>query len=201
MLVAGAISGSLLLVYLAIGVAALALLLLIVGVLVWRDEVFGESAVSDQVVPATRELSPAGAKEQAPVAEQELPAGLGTRGRFAVPRTADGLSGESLAAESLAAESLAAESVPVAAAAGARSAESPPAESLSADALSADALSAEALSAETRPATARPTPVASVVGASALDTGSGRGRRRRRRADRGEDAVPGSPAAPPPTEP
>jgi hypothetical protein len=202
MLVAGAISGSLLLIYLAIGVAALALLLLIIGVLVWRDEVFGESAVSDQVVPATRELSPAGAKEQASVAEQELPAGLGTRGRFAVPRTADGLTGESLAAESLAAESLPAASAP----AGARPVETTPAESLAAGSLAAGSLAAESssagsLAAESRPATARPTPVASVVGASALDTGSGRGRRRRGSADRDEDAVPAPPAAPPPAEP
>ncbi len=42
LLVAGAVSGSLLVVYLAIGVAALALLMLIGGVLIWRDEIFGE---------------------------------------------------------------------------------------------------------------------------------------------------------------
>jgi hypothetical protein len=44
LLVAGAVSGTLMLVYLAIGVASLALLLLVVGVVIWRDEVFGRPA-------------------------------------------------------------------------------------------------------------------------------------------------------------
>jgi predicted lipid-binding transport protein (Tim44 family) len=44
LLVAGAVSGSLLLVYLAIGVAALALLMLVIGVVIWREELFGDSA-------------------------------------------------------------------------------------------------------------------------------------------------------------
>jgi hypothetical protein len=42
LLVAGAVSGTLVLVYLSIGVAGLALLLLVAGVLIWRDEVFGK---------------------------------------------------------------------------------------------------------------------------------------------------------------
>jgi len=41
LLVAGAVSGTLVLVYVAIVLASLALLLLIVGVFIWRDEVFG----------------------------------------------------------------------------------------------------------------------------------------------------------------
>ena len=48
LLVAGAVSGSVLVVYLAIGVAALALLMLIAGVLIWRDEIFGEQAAGRQ---------------------------------------------------------------------------------------------------------------------------------------------------------
>jgi len=45
LLIAGAVSGELTLVYVSIGLAALALLMLIVGVVVWRDEVFGPTAV------------------------------------------------------------------------------------------------------------------------------------------------------------
>ncbi len=41
LLIAGAVSGELTLVYVSIGLAAVALLMLIVGVIVWRDEVFG----------------------------------------------------------------------------------------------------------------------------------------------------------------
>ncbi len=47
LLVGGAVSGELTLVYISIGLAALALLMLIVGVAVWRDEVFGSPAASD----------------------------------------------------------------------------------------------------------------------------------------------------------
>jgi hypothetical protein len=44
LLIGGAISGELTLVYVSIGLAALALLMLIAGVAVWRDEVFGSAA-------------------------------------------------------------------------------------------------------------------------------------------------------------
>jgi len=47
LLVAGAVSGTLMLVYLAIGVASLALLLLVAGVMIWRDVVFGRPAGLD----------------------------------------------------------------------------------------------------------------------------------------------------------
>jgi hypothetical protein len=50
LLVVGAVSGTLMLVYLAIGVAGLALLLLIAGVLVWREEIFGGSAAARTAV-------------------------------------------------------------------------------------------------------------------------------------------------------
>ena len=46
LLIAGAVSGQLTLVYVSIGLAALALLMLIVGVAIWRDEVFGASAAA-----------------------------------------------------------------------------------------------------------------------------------------------------------
>src|SRR5580704_2635632 len=80
-------SGTLALVYVAIGVASLALLLLIVGVLVWRDEVFGP--VSE---PSTSSRS------EAPelIAQQEL-AGApgGWAGRPPVPAFAGGSPRES----------------------------------------------------------------------------------------------------------
>src|SRR5260370_4726914 len=43
LLAGGVLANSLLLVYLAIGAAALAAVMLTVGVVVWREEVFGES--------------------------------------------------------------------------------------------------------------------------------------------------------------
>jgi len=48
LLVAGAVSGALVLVYVAIGVAVLALILLVAGVLIWRDEVFGAEDGADR---------------------------------------------------------------------------------------------------------------------------------------------------------
>jgi hypothetical protein len=56
LLVVGAVAGDLTLVYVSIALAAVALLLLIVGVAVWRDEVFASSARRDE-----RELAAAGA--------------------------------------------------------------------------------------------------------------------------------------------
>ena len=44
LLIAGAVSGDLSLVYVSIGLAALALLMLVVGVAIWRDQVFGGKA-------------------------------------------------------------------------------------------------------------------------------------------------------------
>ena len=44
LLIAGAVSATLMLVYLAIGVASLALLMLIAGVVIWGDAVFGAQA-------------------------------------------------------------------------------------------------------------------------------------------------------------
>jgi len=46
LLIAGAVSGQLTLVYVSIGLAALALLMLIAGVVIWRDAVFGTTAVT-----------------------------------------------------------------------------------------------------------------------------------------------------------
>jgi hypothetical protein len=62
MLAVGAISGILLLVYVSIALAALALLMLIAGVIIWRDEVFGRSAssVSAGARPARDEPAVAG---------------------------------------------------------------------------------------------------------------------------------------------
>jgi len=51
LLIAGAVSGELTLVYVSIGLAALALLMLIAGVAVWRDEVFGPTAATQKAGP------------------------------------------------------------------------------------------------------------------------------------------------------
>ena len=50
LLIAGAVSGELPLVYVSIGLAALALLMLIAGVAVWRDEVFGATAATQKTL-------------------------------------------------------------------------------------------------------------------------------------------------------
>jgi hypothetical protein len=60
LLVVGAVAGDLTLVYVSIALAAVALLLLIVGVAVWRDEVFASSARRDE-----RDLAAVGAVGQA----------------------------------------------------------------------------------------------------------------------------------------
>ncbi len=52
LLVGGILTSSLLLVYLAIGVSALAAVLLVIGVVIWRDEIFGEAAVGRAQQPA-----------------------------------------------------------------------------------------------------------------------------------------------------
>ena len=44
LLVGGILTSSLLLVYLAIGVSALAAVLLVIGVVIWRDEIFNDAA-------------------------------------------------------------------------------------------------------------------------------------------------------------
>jgi len=55
LLIAGAVSGQLTLVYVSIGLAALALLMLIAGVVIWRDAVFGTTAVTQAT--ATRQAT------------------------------------------------------------------------------------------------------------------------------------------------
>ena len=52
LLVAGAIAGSLALVYVAIAIAGVALLMLIVGVVLWRDEIFERASADLAEAPA-----------------------------------------------------------------------------------------------------------------------------------------------------
>ena len=59
LLVAGILTSSLLLTYLAIGVAVLSALMLIIDVVVWRDEVFGGAAAGKAAVEKTAAV-PAG---------------------------------------------------------------------------------------------------------------------------------------------
>src|SRR5580704_129631 len=104
LLIAGAVSGDLKLVYVSIGLAALALLMLIVGVMVWRDEIFGPAASKEpspsRVAAAHTELVPAGAAGASAAADAAQAARLAGR------RAADGESarrrggGETAAASS-----------------------------------------------------------------------------------------------------
>src|SRR5215472_13767341 len=56
LLAGGVLANSLLLVYLAIGAAALAAIMLTAGVLIWREEVFGPSAAA-QAGPAAKQAA------------------------------------------------------------------------------------------------------------------------------------------------
>jgi hypothetical protein len=106
LLIAGAVSGKLLLVYVSIGLAALALLMLIVGVAVWRDEVFGPTAAgategSGRALAAVDDLSVSddvavGARR----GEDAAVASAGRSGRKAADRTSAAVEPEQLAAES-----------------------------------------------------------------------------------------------------
>src|ERR1700685_1429163 len=80
LLVAGAISGSLPLVYLAIAIAGVALLMLIAGVVVGRDEIFERASADGAEAPAGSEVP---ARAEAP-ARAEGPAGCAARAGAAV---------------------------------------------------------------------------------------------------------------------
>ena len=54
LLAGGVLANSLLLVYLAIGAAALAAIMLTVGVLIWREEVFGPTSTAKASPTAKR---------------------------------------------------------------------------------------------------------------------------------------------------
>src|SRR5262245_57351875 len=89
LLVAGAISGSLLVVYLAIGVAALALAMLIAGVVIWREEIFGEPAAVEQAARAAEPAEAAdSAKEPVAARQPELTASPAARGPLTVAESA-----------------------------------------------------------------------------------------------------------------
>jgi hypothetical protein len=88
LLVAGAISGSLPLVYLAIAIAGVALLMLIVGVVVWRDEIFERASADGAEAPAgSTALAEAPAGAGAPAGST---ARLGTGERDVAAATAAG---------------------------------------------------------------------------------------------------------------
>ena len=54
LLVGGILTSSLLLVYLAIGVSALAAVLLVIGVVIWRDEIFSDAPAGSATAPTAR---------------------------------------------------------------------------------------------------------------------------------------------------
>jgi len=84
LLVAGVVSGSLLVVDLAIGVAALGLVMLIIGVVVWREEILGGSSAQGQEEPAAGALTEAEEPSESP-----LPVGLVVGGTLDAPQLAD----------------------------------------------------------------------------------------------------------------
>ena len=102
LLIAGAVSGELTLVYVSIGLAALALLMLIVGVVVWRDEVFGPTAVAGkQTTAAGPELVSVPAVLLSGAGGGASGAGGGASGaEDAADRPAAGRQGENVAAAS-----------------------------------------------------------------------------------------------------
>src|SRR5262245_33932232 len=73
LLIAGAVSGDLVLVYASIALAALALLLLLVAVVVWRHQLFGPRAADLGGVGGPAEQSAGGRtpRQPAPVQPQE----------------------------------------------------------------------------------------------------------------------------------
>src|SRR6185312_5349847 len=96
-------------VYLAIGVAALALVLLIAGVVIWREEVFGGAVATGQ--DGQRDLA-TGKPDRGAVsspeqdAVRELPAGADTGGQLAASGASRGrAAGRSVASQARASES------------------------------------------------------------------------------------------------
>ena len=73
LLIGGVLTNSLLLVYLSIGVAALAAVMLIVGVVIWRGDVFGDAPAGRAAAPA-REVAAPAATAAGPAREAEAPA-------------------------------------------------------------------------------------------------------------------------------
>jgi hypothetical protein len=91
LLVAGVLGNSLLLVYLAIGAAALAAVMLTVGVVIWREEVFGDSPggpagqAANQVAGPSPALAAVGAAAASPAAGGSVAGGSVAGGSVAGP--------------------------------------------------------------------------------------------------------------------
>jgi hypothetical protein len=110
LLVAGAVSGDLALVYVSIGLAALALLMLIVGVAIWRDQVFGPTTSAAQAAgagPASRVAEVTGSA--GPAGNSAAPDRPASDRTVAEQLTADRMAAERATAERAAAERAAAE--------------------------------------------------------------------------------------------
>ena len=74
LLIGGVLTNSLLLVYLSIGVAALAAVMLIVGVVIWRGDVFGDAPAGRAAAPArSRRCRPAWAAWMSAMAAASRP--------------------------------------------------------------------------------------------------------------------------------
>jgi hypothetical protein len=84
LLIAGAVSGSLVLVDSAIGVAALALVLLVAIVVMWRQEIFGDTVAGVAATGTTGAAAGEAAPDNmAPAPEHELPVGFSADGQLA----------------------------------------------------------------------------------------------------------------------
>ncbi len=90
LLIAGAVSGHLRLVYVSIGLAALALLMLVVGVAVWRDRVFGGASAPRNVArPDAYAAGAPGRTSPGPDPAAQAEAALGELGGPAERKSAD----------------------------------------------------------------------------------------------------------------
>ena len=135
LLVGGVLTSSLLLVYLAIGVAAAAGVLLAIGVVIWREEIFGAAPRTGRAeVAGLRSADVAGSHEPEPESEPI---------RQLTPPPGDGADQDQVSSSAAAERSAQAETAP---------AETAPAETAPAETAPAETAPAETAPAETAPA-------------------------------------------------
>ena len=144
LLVGGVLTSSLLLVYLAIGVAAAAGVLLAIGVVIWREEIFGAAPRTGRAeVAGLRSADVAGSHEPEPESEPI---------RQLTPPPGDGADQDQVSSSAAAERSAQAETAP---------AETAPAETAPAETAPAETAPAETAPAETAPAETAPAETAS----------------------------------------
>jgi pyruvate/2-oxoglutarate dehydrogenase complex dihydrolipoamide acyltransferase (E2) component len=154
LLVGGVLTSSLLLVYLAIGVAAAAGVLLAIGVVIWREEIFGAAPRTGRAeVAGLRSADVAGSHEPEPESEPI---------RQLTPPPGDGADQDQVSSSAAAERSAQAETAPAETAqAETAPAETAPAETAPAETAPAETAPAETAPAETAPAETAPAETAS----------------------------------------